>query len=309
MADYYQYSLFTVAATSTSTVRGLYPEKSSKVPRLARLRYHNTDGHRQGHFYVYSYSWEVDKHYLSSIRDSDLLSRGWVFQEWLLSWRIVYFTPAGMFWECAKQQPHNERGEIAQTYSADDVLAANQPPSKHSFDVSHATINPMWYRIVAAYSALSLTKPEHDRVVALAGITKEFKTALLMERADRDTTTSTVAASLEFLSGLWLPDLHRGLLWECHGSNLRRMPRFPSCSWATFLIPVQWDERRKSTALPATELVALTSSEGCTVSTQVFASVDDRVYLDHKIFDINTCLVTLRMKAKVLDVVVTYKLC
>jgi hypothetical protein len=101
------------------------PDCSSAISRQ--------QGSRHGYFYVYSYNWEVDRQYLSFIRDSELLSRGWVFQEWLLSRRILYFTPAGIFFECEERPPYNDRGEISQTISDDDIPAEVQPSAKNSF--------------------------------------------------------------------------------------------------------------------------------------------------------------------------------
>ncbi|KJK79203.1 hypothetical protein H634G_05443 [Metarhizium anisopliae BRIP 53293] len=329
MAGYYQYSLFTVAATSATEELGLFPPRISNTPRIARLPYSDKDGCRHGHFYIYSYNWEVDKQYISFIQDSELLSRGWVFQEWLLSRRIVYFTPAGIFWECAEQRPHNDRGEVSQTRSSDDKLADNQPAVKQSFSLDDTGIDPVWYRIIAAYSALSLTKPETDRVVALSGISKEFKTALMRKGLRRSNIASTVRSGLEFVSGLWLPDLHHGLLWECQfsGSKVQRIPGFPSWSWTSVLCAVEWDERqkprswasklhavlldgeRKSRVKPEAELIALATSEGGTFSMELLRnSTEDLIYSPPKLFDIDNCFVSLHMRAKIMQVLVRGRL-
>lgn len=200
MADYYQYALFTVAATSGSKDHGLIPQRIIMPPRLARLPYRDSKGSRHGYFYVYSYNWEVNRQYLSFIRDSELLSRGWVFQEWLLSRRILYFTPAGLFFERQEQPPYNDRSETSQIMSDDETAAEAQTSLKNSFILEAAVINPLWYRIVESYSTLSLTKPD-DRIVALAGISKEFREALMRTTPGKGNVAATCVVWYKFRLG------------------------------------------------------------------------------------------------------------
>jgi hypothetical protein len=80
MADYFQQALLTVAATSGSEDYGLVPPKVTLPPRIARLPYQDGSGSRKGFFYVYSYNKEVDRQYELFVRNSELLTLGWVFQ-------------------------------------------------------------------------------------------------------------------------------------------------------------------------------------------------------------------------------------
>ena len=303
MADYYQYSLFTIAATSGSKDLGLFPPKIIMPPRIARLPYRDSKGSRHGYFYAYSYSWEVDKQYLSFVQDSELLSRGWVFQEWLLSRRIVYFTPAGIFWECEEKPPYNDRGEISQTRSEDDKLADVQPSAKHSFTLEAATINPMWYRIVEAYSTLSLTKPDMDRIVALAGIAKEFREALMREAP---AVAATVPSGLESVSGLWLPDLHHGLLWERKSSEckLQRIPNFPTWSWTSILCPVEWNDGQGARIEPEAKLIAVAASEDDVFSVDSLRPIEGSKSSPPKVFDVDNQFASLYMRGTTLQVLV-----
>jgi len=264
MADYYQQSLLTIAATSGSGDHGLFPPRVSPPPTVARLPYRDRNDSRQGFFYVYSYDKGMDQQYRSFVQESELLTRGWVFQEWLLSRRILYFTPGGMFIECQTNRPHNERGEVSETWSQHDLPAADQPLAKNRFFFETPSINGLWYRIIESYSALSLTKPEKDRIVALSGIAKEFREALTKAASGSRPPTTTVDCGLQSVSGLWLCDLHRGLLWEQKSSERtpERLPQFPTWSWTSTVCPVVWDDMHNSRIKPEAKLVAVATSEG-----------------------------------------------
>jgi hypothetical protein len=306
MADYYQYSLLTIAATSGSKDHGLIPRRIKMPPRIARLPYRDSKGSRHGYFYVYSYNWEVDRQYLSFIRDSELLSRGWVFQEWLLSRRILYFTPAGVFFECEERPPYNDRGEISQTISDDDIPAVVQPSAKSSFILEGAAINPLWYRIVESYSTLSLTKPV-DRIVALAGISKEFREALMRTTPGKGAVAVTVPSGMEFVSGLWLPDLHHGLLWERNSfeCELHRIPNFPTWSWSSILNPVAWDDGQSATRIkPEAQLVAVATSEDDIFLVDSLRPIEGSRLSPPKVFDVDNKFASLYMRGKSLQVLV-----
>jgi len=82
MADYYQYSAFTVANPSASGPgMGLFDsteQDNSPIP-LVRLPYRDTDGQQRGHLYVYETERGLTRRYWEGVTKSELLSRGWVF--------------------------------------------------------------------------------------------------------------------------------------------------------------------------------------------------------------------------------------
>jgi len=306
MADYYQQSLLTVMATSGSREHGLFPPKANPPPTIARLPYRDRNGVRQGYFYVYSYDEAVGQQYHTFVQESELLSRGWVFQEWLLSRRIVCFTPSGMFMECETVRPRNERGETIQAWSWDDSPAGNQPLAKASFIFGTAPTTSQWYKIVESYSALSLTQPDKDRIVALAGIASEFRDALRGAASGGKFPPRTVPCGLEFASGLWVHDLHRGLLWaqKLPGCAPRRVNRSPTWSWASVSCPVIWDEH--STALdPKAEVVAVIVPGGNALSIASLPQTAPRSALPPaRAFDVDNSFAYLRMTGKVQRVIV-----
>jgi hypothetical protein len=299
MADYYQQSLLTIAATAGSTDQGLIPPNSNSLPRLARLPYRDSNSCRHGYFYVYSYSLEVDQQYQSFIQDSELLSRGWVFQEWLLSRRIVYFTTSGAFFECAEQKPHNHRGEVSRFDN--DVPVNGKQLAKISFERQDASNIRLWYQIAESYSALSLTKPEKDRIVALAGVAKEFREGVMREDLERMDGISSIKCGQEYVSGLWLRDLHRALLWERKSDECRpqRNEGFPTWSWASILCPVAWDLHDLR---PEAELIAVATAQDEVFSIDSLQHRVDSVSLSPYLFDIDNKFTSLYMKGKLLQV-------
>lgn len=121
---------------------------------------------------MYAYHHDLGGKYESCVRDSELLARGWVLQEWILSKRMVYFTPFGMLFECQTEGLRNERGEVLRYKNGGQEVKV-----KNTFALVDSPLDS-WYSIVRTYSSLSLTKPEKDRVIAVAGIAREHREAL-----------------------------------------------------------------------------------------------------------------------------------
>ncbi|KAJ6788800.1 hypothetical protein PWT90_02803 [Aphanocladium album] len=103
-----------------------------------------------------------------------LNTRSWATQEWLLSRRMLFFTPAGVMWSC-KTLTQRETGE-------------------RCFNISR---NTRWKTVVEAYSERRLTYPT-DRLAALDGLRTE------LQRKDKQ----------RYLSGLWEGRLPDQLLWQ-----------------------------------------------------------------------------------------------
>ncbi|KAK3368592.1 heterokaryon incompatibility protein-domain-containing protein [Podospora didyma] len=266
MADYYQRSVFTVAcpsAGSDGSHSGLFngvttpPEDdpSSRAP-LIRLPYRDKTGQQQGHFYLFRTEAGLGRRFKNNITESDLLSRGWVFQEWMLSRRIVCYTPSGLFFLCEEEEPQTQMGETVFIPSA----------LRTSFDYAHVDFslkntaalpddgNPVdiyraWKAVVEAYSRLHLTKPSQDRLVALSGIVNEFTHALETRVQneppgfddDKQWGSNKLARST-YVAGLWLAGIRTtGLLWEQVGKGTHtRIDTLPTWSWASICTPVMW---------------------------------------------------------------------
>ncbi|KAH6855075.1 hypothetical protein B0I37DRAFT_401923 [Chaetomium sp. MPI-CAGE-AT-0009] len=247
MAQYYQHSLFTVAGTMKEMDNGLlqpYSEDDSPwgPNMLVRLPYRDRTGEQAGHFFVYRRQVPVVNDYWATVRESILFRRGWILQEWLLSKRLLWYTPKGLFFECHTDGARTEYQERVLAENAQSDLRA-QLQLKASFYFDNIGILGFWYRTIELYSSCDLTKPDKDRILAVAGLAKEVGRIL----ADRTGEAVVDGVHHEtYLSGLWLLDLHHGLLWEEDHSAppwTTAVDTAPSWSWASLMMPVRWPDK------------------------------------------------------------------
>ncbi|KAH8748094.1 hypothetical protein F5883DRAFT_372667, partial [Diaporthe sp. PMI_573] len=150
MAGYYQHAWITISATPTENGGFLRPSRDmGSIPPISRLPYRNKEGKQDGYFYLQDVSSSIiDDQFLDGISRSDLLRRGWVLQEWILSPRIICFSNLVPF------------------------LIWSGLNKKRAF--AFAT----WRRIIMRSSGLELTEFETDKLVSLAGIAREVGKAL-----------------------------------------------------------------------------------------------------------------------------------
>jgi hypothetical protein len=178
----------------------------------------------------------------SLAKPGPLVQRGWVFQERILSRRVLFYESHEMVWEC-RMATHCECGSdlFRGTYRpkagmqngglselVDTEIYHASPLTAYQFTQSSKSDSDTynWWRnaVVQPYSALQLTKST-DRLPALSGL------AAVVGFKTRDI----------YLAGLWLSDLARGLLWE--SSNAARVSTTyiaPSWSWASINGAIQY---------------------------------------------------------------------
>lgn len=298
MADYYQRALLTVFATSGSMEHGLFPPRATLPPKLARLPYRNRDGLHEGFFYVYSYNQSVHRKYNRSVLHSELRTRGWVLQEWMLSNRMVCFTPYGLFFECQTNYPSNERGEVVGRQWT-ERLAARQAASALPPKIDS------WYGIVELFSSLLLTKPEKDRIVALSGIAREFRES---EGVKVTKAKSGPQESLVYISGLWLKDLLWGLLWERNVPTgiSARLRGFSTWSWTSVLCPVVWHAKNapESRNQPSVQILGITAANGKQFPLDSLHQTTDLASAGLVEFDVDCHFACLQIKGKISKVLV-----
>lgn len=210
MSHYYQNSWLTIAATiSGDSNQGLYSFLND---------FHSATELRESRFIRLSLEhpfptqkWDIKKF--------PLLSRGWVYQERLLSPRVVHFTQDELIFECRegfycgcgiyKSPGHNQ---VTPKFSYNQML------------LEGGSENPeRWHEIVSQYSHLSLTLVQ-DKLPAISGIAKQFESASRGELG-------------AYLAGLWGKHIEINLLWYCTNRPRlfeRPQPRSaPSWSWAS----------------------------------------------------------------------------
>lgn len=136
--------------------------------------------------------------------EGPLLKRGWVFQERLLSNRVIHFMQDEMFWECRESTwcECTSRGEDWKT------LREKTPRTIQ---------NESWEDIATEYLKTDLTF-DKDRVPALAGIARRYGES----------------HGLTYLAGIWKEQLPGALMWRA--GTMYDPPRpleqiAPSWSW------------------------------------------------------------------------------
>lgn len=152
-----------------------------------------------------------------------LLSRGWAFQERLLSTRILHFTPLELIFEC-KNDFHCECSSMRK----ESITA----PIFSCFTSKYVDLPNTWQKLVATYKTQQLTK-RSDTFPALSGLAKAI--------SDR------AGASLgPYCAGLWGNYLHDGLCWSVAGEaeideeDTDEKYIAPSWSWASICGRVTW---------------------------------------------------------------------
>ncbi|KAH8821956.1 heterokaryon incompatibility protein-domain-containing protein [Xylogone sp. PMI_703] len=235
MAQYYQHASFVLAGTTAMESR-LFCKRFHNVPsETVRMPYREQHGRKQGHFYVCKRQQLPHSDYSTAVFESQLLSRGWVFQEFLLSRRFVTFTNFGVFFECATDPPHNVDDALIDLEHAPENLRRIMELKK-GFNYSSKDPLSVWYELIRWYSGMSLTKPEKDRIAAIAGIAKEYQNIVQKQQGGsvRHKITNI------YVAGLWLTDLHYGLLWWPEKTEQQIISNAPSWSWASILTKVKW---------------------------------------------------------------------
>jgi hypothetical protein len=161
-----------------------------------------------------------------------LLKRGWVYQERLLSARIIHFGDKDLNWEC-NEDIHcycdNRRRVISQRVP---TAWARPPKEMHAHRLLAEKNLPdsslRWMKIVEEYTSLDLTF-QTDKLPAIAGVAKQFRRCLNNTR---------------YMAGLWEECLVDGLLWGRSTNSPQTgvaLADAPSWSWASVPGPIQYD--------------------------------------------------------------------
>jgi hypothetical protein len=196
-------------------------------------------------------------------------NRGWILQEKILSPALLHFGNSQMHWECKNATISEARAHthIPGSGPLKYALHEAQRQGCHLYPQGHFIA---WNMIMQRYSRMDLTS-EYDRLPAILGLARRFQQSL----------------RVTFVAGLWLEDLHRGLLWNRDRISTSRQseqdhevkqPRVlakcataPSWSWITAagdsnFISFEWDlglPHRRSPLLffPAMRLRSDTDAE------------------------------------------------
>lgn len=217
---------------------------------------------------------------------SVLNSRGWVFQERILSKRILHFVPSlsssrtgavevffedasGIFTDSTKGIYDPQRYYLP-FQSANHPLLEDMKPNLEEV-IEKST---QWYRLVERYTRCELTF-ETDRLPAVAGLASYYHDL----NPDRGTTG-------EYIYGLWTGSLHQGLLWvetcpqiptKVEASKDGKVPKAPTWSWGLWNSPVRYPYHLAA----CVSAIGAPNSDGIPHPEDSGAGFDARVHRDY----------------------------
>lgn len=159
-----------------------------------------------------------------------LLTRGWVFQERILSPRVVHFGEQEAFWECLSRMTCQCTGIEDASIEREELQESDIGAKKHKYttfltasttntasaEMSRHEITIKWQTMVRDFSDLKLTKAT-DRLPALSGLRSRF---------------GDLKSSM-YLQGLWQDTIHSDMLWYQNDSRTAHINMAaPTWSWA-----------------------------------------------------------------------------
>ncbi|KAK4222650.1 hypothetical protein QBC38DRAFT_460158 [Podospora fimiseda] len=99
MAEYYQRAWITIASMMTDENGGLLSMRlePDQIPTIIRLPYRNANSEERGFFYLQpSRGSRLRKAFMEEVGNCELQQRGWIFQEFMLSRRLLTFSKTGV---------------------------------------------------------------------------------------------------------------------------------------------------------------------------------------------------------------------
>ncbi|RTE84999.1 hypothetical protein BHE90_000389 [Fusarium euwallaceae] len=232
MAAVYENAVATIAALcSPGSSHGILrtAQHQSSSPNAVKIA-----GPGGANLTLQVYSKDEDEDLRDLFENAPLTSRGWCFQESVLSRRVLYYGSKQVYWECGE-----------------GFKAANGVPGPNLFPKSGAGVNTLaefllqdfstievpfqgemrrkllwnYYSTVSSYSRRKLTF-NTDKLPAFSGLAQRLQPLI----------------GYDYLAGLWMGDIKQGLLWGAYetGKSLEYVTpyRAPSWSWASRNGPV-----------------------------------------------------------------------
>jgi hypothetical protein len=252
MASIYQNSYLTLAATvANDGSEGLFKARDADICRLQLMCGEKPDqvatvlarrGRKHDCFQG------AHKDVGDNVSSEPLMTRAWVYQERLLSRRLLHFASDEMVWECqtishceCDLMPRDD--PIAKTRKEKGITDDGGMSDRSVFETLYSgsgqateAESQRWYQLIKSYALLNITKDE-DRLPAFSGI------------------ASSLILPGEYMAGIRKKHVVRDLLWfSISSTNPRRPSTYlaPSWSWASFMggvgnfttmydFPSEWD--------------------------------------------------------------------
>jgi hypothetical protein len=174
-------------------------------------------------------------------RDTPLSRRGWVFQERLLSPRVLYFGMDQVYWECSESRLQCETHPAGLPVTPSKADIAFKLPTRLD---TRAEMMDYYNTLVNQYSFCQLTYPDTDKFPAFVGVAEHFAYQL----------------QNDYVAGFYRNQLPECLMWRTKSLSL--LPpieptltyRCPSWSWAkanTAVYTYTGNLRRNNEQVPA----------------------------------------------------------
>jgi hypothetical protein len=228
MHTIYQDGYLTLAASKSKGPDGGMFSVATSHNKLEHWEYNSQEG--------LVYTRRKIQHF-ESRTEFPLLQRGWVFQERILSRRVLHFGSKELIWECMEHQTC-ECSFFKSSLGMDYGLGWKGTYRPEAKGHPHGWLMVVWWKIVKDYSTLKLSYDE-DIFPALSGIAQ----------------AQMVARGSQYLAGLWEDTLVHDLLWYI--PHRTRLPgignmdfvcgprpsqwRAPTWSWASVKSAVEYD--------------------------------------------------------------------
>ncbi|KAH6660498.1 heterokaryon incompatibility protein-domain-containing protein [Truncatella angustata] len=236
----YRNSLCTLAAASSDDSRGgLFRDRNNRelIPNVLETSASSKFGKR---------SWVILPSALwhDQLLSQPLYKRGWVFQERMLSPRILHFGSTQVFWDCAsisacETLPDGLPAPL-------DVDAAFERHWRERLQISQDnktlsgaaddSLEAFWKRAVRTYTASNLTR-NIDRMPAVWSVAKLVRDELRRQYQKRE----------DYGAGLWSSRLYEQLAWKVVNPSKASRPvdlsQYPTWTWASLMGEVELQDR------------------------------------------------------------------
>ena len=258
MKEVYEGAFVTLAATaSRDSSFGCFRQSELKATPFAMVKTVVEKKVQLSVIRTWGHPWTLFGDVVNAI-EYPLLSRAWVFQERLLSARVLHFTNNELMWECKSMVacecsgagkdadegngawrgikhpfPKSENAQPIAPVTPMEAMVAQLRLNDHKvrcegpwaleFSSEWCITLSRWCELISHYSRLQLTR-ESDRLPAISGIAKSLPTAEYGQ----------------YLAGLWQFELPYSLCWRTmEPSKPRRNDSLPTWSWISINGPVE----------------------------------------------------------------------
>ncbi|KAE9373105.1 HET-domain-containing protein [Stipitochalara longipes BDJ] len=178
----------------------LHKQPSLNLPTI-EMDYYSRDWRRDGNWFIRYMDWT--RHHSHNL---DLLTRGWVLQEHMLSRRKVIYAPDQILWKCKSMQVL----EVNRDIKTDSQSMQTTEDWEDTLFVDH------WLSIAEIFSTKDLTF-ESDKLPAISGLASYF-----CRRHGQ-----------EYFAGLLSGSIAEGLLWRPYSpGSLSRPTEYTAPTWS-----------------------------------------------------------------------------